>query len=152
MNDLDNALKVQILLVEDNPGDVVLFMEALDETHVRSNLSTVEDGEEALAFLRREGRHKYAPRPHLIILDLNLPKLNGREVLQEIRNDSHFNVIPVVILTTSKSEKDMLEAYRLHASCYIVKPVDLKNFISVLKQVTHFWLNVARLPMENQES
>ena len=101
--------------------------------------------------MRREGRHKYAPRPHLIILDLNLPKLNGREVLQAIRSDPVFSAIPVVIMTTSKSEKDMLEAYRLHASCYIVKPVDLKSFISVLKQVTHFWLNVARLPMENQE-
>jgi two-component system, chemotaxis family, response regulator Rcp1 len=148
MSDLDSAQKVEILLVEDNPGDVVLFMEALDETHVRTNLNTVEDGEEAISYLHRQGRFKYAPRPQLIILDLNLPKLNGREVLQEIRNDPEFNIIPVVILTTSKSDKDMLESYRLHANCYIVKPVDLKNFMGVLKEVTHFWLNVARLPVE----
>jgi two-component system, chemotaxis family, response regulator Rcp1 len=151
MSDPENAEKVEVLLVEDNPGDIVLFMEALNETNARANLNTVEDGEEALSFLRRQGRYKYVPRPSLIILDLNLPKINGREVLQEIRRDPDFNAIPVVILTTSKSENDMLEAYRLHASCYIVKPVDLKNFISVLKQVTHFWLNVARLPMETQE-
>jgi two-component system, chemotaxis family, response regulator Rcp1 len=148
MSNMDATPKVEILLVEDNPGDVVLFMEALEDTQVQTNLSTVEDGEDALTFLRRDGRYKYAPRPHLIILDLNLPKINGREVLQEIRSDVNFNPIPVVILTTSKSDKDMLESYRLHASCYIVKPVDLKNFMAVLKEVTHFWLNVARLPME----
>ena len=151
MSDMETPSKVEILLVEDNPGDVVLFMEALDDTHVQSHLNSVEDGEEALLFLRRQGRYKYMPRPHLIILDLNLPRLNGREVLQAIRSDPDFNAIPVVILTTSKSEKDTLESYRLHASCYIVKPVDLKSFISVLRQVTHFWLNVARLPMGNQE-
>ena len=149
MSDMDANQKVEILLVEDNPGDVVLFMEALEETRVQTNLNTVEDGEEAIFFLRRLGRFKYAPRPHLIILDLNLPKLNGREVLQEIRSDAEFNAIPVIILTTSKSDKDMLESYRLHASCYIVKPVDLKNFMAVLKETAHFWLNVARLPMES---
>jgi CheY-like chemotaxis protein len=149
MSNLDPTQKVEILLVEDNPGDVVLFMEALEETRVRTNLNTVEDGEEALSFLRRQGHYKYSPRPHLVILDLNLPKLNGREVLQEIRSNADFNAIPVIILTTSKSDKDMHESYQLHANCYIVKPVDLKNFMSVLKEMAHFWLNVARLPMES---
>lgn len=148
MTNMDPNQKVDVLLVEDNPGDVVLFMEALEEAPMQTHLSTVEDGEEALLFLRHQERFKYAPRPRLIILDLNLPKLNGREVLQEIRADDEFNSIPVVVLTTSKSDKDMIESYRLHANCYVVKPVDLKLFMSVLKEIIHFWLVVACLPPE----
>jgi two-component system, chemotaxis family, response regulator Rcp1 len=148
MNDLDLSNKVEILLVEDNPGDTVLFIESLETSHQHAHLNTVEDGEEAVNFLHQQGRYKYAPRPRLIILDLNLPKLNGREVLQEIRNDSDFDSIPVIILTTSKSDKDMSEAYHLHANCYIVKPVDLKQFMNVLKEIIHFWLNIVYLPTE----
>jgi CheY-like chemotaxis protein len=149
MDRLDESKKVEILLVEDNPGDVVLFTEALNETRVITHLNIVEDGEQALSFLRREGQFHYAQKPHLIFLDLNLPKINGREVLQEIRQDHAFNAIPVVILTTSKSDKDMVESYRLHANSYTVKPVDLTHFMIVLKELTHFWLNVACLPMES---
>ena len=148
MSDIESTSKVEILLVEDNPGDIVLFTEALEESHSRSNLNTVEDGEEAINFLHQRGHFKYAPRPQLIILDLNLPRLNGREVLQEIRSQSNFDNIPIVVLTTSKSDRDMAEAYRLHANCYIVKPVDLKQFMNVLKEIIHFWLNVAHLPSE----
>ncbi len=148
MSDIRSISKIEILLVEDNPGDIVLFTEALEESHSRSNLNTVEDGEEAINFLHQRGRFKYSPRPQLIILDLNLPRLNGREVLQEIRSQSDFDNIPIVVLTTSKSDRDMVEAYRLHANCYIVKPVDLKQFMNVLKEIIHFWLNIAHLPSE----
>lgn len=149
MSNSDSTPKIEILLVEDNPGDIVLFMEALEESHNRSNLNTVEDGEEAINFLQQRGRFKYVPRPQLIILDLNLPRLNGREVLQEIRSKSEFDSIPIVVLTTSKSDRDMAEAYSLHANCYIVKPVDLKQFMNVLKQIINFWLNIAHLPGED---
>ena len=148
---MDNMMipkRIEILLVEDNPGDVVLFTEALEEIKVRTHLNIVDDGEEAVLFLKKEGQHQSAPKPNLIILDLNLPKLNGREVLQEIRSDPRFNPIPVVILTTSKSDKDMIEAYRLHANSYTVKPVDLNQFMTVLKELTRYWLEVACLPME----
>ena len=148
---VENAdiLKVEILLVEDNPGDVVLFNEALQSSPVPTHLTVVEDGEDALAFLGRQPRFQSSPRPNLIILDLNLPKLNGSEVLQEIRQNSEFDTIPVVILTTSRSDKDVVAAYRMHANSYTVKPVDLPHFMEVLKELTHFWLNIASLPGES---
>ncbi len=137
---------VEILLVEDNPGDVRLTIEALHESKVRNTLSVASDGVEALAFLRREGRHRDAPRPDLILLDLNLPKMDGREVLAEIKADGELRTIPVVILTTSRAEQDILKSYNLHANCYITKPVDLDQFITVVKSIEDFWLTIVTLP------
>ncbi|AKJ00125.1 response regulator receiver domain-containing protein [Archangium gephyra] len=137
---------IEILLVEDNPGDVRLTIEALKEGKVRNRLSVARDGVEALAFLRREGSHASASRPDLILLDLNLPKKDGREVLAEIKEDSRLRRIPVVVLTTSKAEEDILRTYDLHANCYITKPVDLEQFISVVRSIDDFWLSVVRLP------
>jgi CheY-like chemotaxis protein len=133
-------------MVEDNPGDVRLSIEALKEGKVRNNLHTAEDGEEALAFLRRQGKYTQVPRPDLILLDLNLPKKNGREVLAEIKDDPDLRRIPVVILTVSKAEQDVLKSYNLHANCYITKPVDLEQFIQVVKSIEDFWLTVVMLP------
>lgn len=137
---------IEILLVEDNPGDVRLTIEALKEGKVRNNLSVARDGVEALAFLRREGSFANATRPDLVLLDLNLPKKDGREVLAEIKNDPALRRIPVVVLTTSKAEEDILRTYDLHANCYITKPVDLEQFISVVRSIDDFWLAVVRLP------
>ena len=137
---------IEILLVEDNPGDVRLTIEALKEGKVRNRLSVARDGVEALAFLRREGPHATAARPDLILLDLNLPRLDGREVLAEIKVDARLRRIPVVVLTTSKAEEDILRTYDLHANCYINKPVDLEQFISVVRSIDDFWLSVVRLP------
>lgn len=137
---------IEILMVEDNPGDVRLTVEALKEAKVRNNLCTVGDGVEALAFLRREGRHAEAPRPDLILLDLNLPKMNGREVLAEIKEDPNLRRIPVVILTVSQAEQDIVKSYNLHANCYITKPVDLDQFLEVVKSIENFWLTVVMLP------
>ena len=137
---------VEILLVEDNPGDERLTREALKEGKVYSNLHWVKDGVEAIEFLRRSGRYKDVPRPDIILLDLNLPKKDGREVLAEIKEDSHLRRIPVVVLTTSKAEEDILRTYDLHANCYITKPVDLEQFISVVRSIDDFWLSVVRLP------
>ena len=139
---------VDILLVEDNPGDVRLTMEALREGKVRNNLMVARDGVEALAMLRREGPHGGAPRPDLILLDLNLPKKDGREVLAEIKSDPQLKTIPVVVLTTSKAEEDILKTYELHANCYITKPVDLEQFISVVRSIDDFWLSIVKLPRE----
>lgn len=139
---------IEILLVEDSPGDVRLTKEALREGKVCNNLSVVEDGVEALAFLRREGRYVQATRPDLILLDLNLPKKSGREVLADIKGDERLRRIPVVVLTTSKAEQDILEMYDLHANCYITKPVDLDQFITVVKSVEDFWLTIVKLPTE----
>ncbi len=139
---------VEILLVEDNPGDVRLMMEALKEGKVLNNLSVAEDGAEALAFLRREGEYAQATRPDLILLDLNLPKKDGRGVLAEIKQDPNLKRIPVVVLTTSKAEQDILKSYELHANCYITKPVDLDQFITVVKSIENFWLTVVKLPQE----
>ena len=124
---------IEILMVEDNPGDVRLTVEALKEGKVRNNLHTVEDGVEALTFLRRQGPYADAPRPDLILLDLNLPKKNGREVLEEIKQDSDLKRIPVVILTVSQAEQDIIKSYNLHANCYITKPVDLDRLLSLLR-------------------
>lgn len=137
---------IEILLVEDNPADVRLTKEALKEEKVYNNLSIVTDGVEAMTFLHKEGMHAKAPRPDLILLDLNLPKKDGREVLKEIKSDDHLKSIPVVILTASKSEEDVLKTYNLHANCYITKPVDLKQFIKVTQTIHDFWLTIVRLP------
>jgi len=137
---------IEILMVEDNPGDVRLTLEALKEGKVRNNMHTVSDGEEALAFLRRQGAYAQAPRPDLILLDLNLPKKTGQEVLAEIKEDPDLRRIPVVILTVSEAETDILKTYNLHANCYITKPVDLERFIEVVKSIEDFWLTVVMLP------
>jgi CheY-like chemotaxis protein len=133
-------------MVEDNPGDVRLTIEALKEAKVRNHLHTVEDGVEALAFLRREGRYAEAPRPDLVLLDLNLPKKTGREVLAEIKDDPDLRRIPVVILTVSQAEQDIVKSYNLHANCYITKPVDLDRFLEVVQSIENFWLTVVMLP------
>ncbi len=140
------APPVEILLVEDNRGDARLTREALKEGKVYNNLHWVKDGVEALEFLHRRGKHKDAPRPDIILLDLNLPKKDGREVLQEIKADDRLRRIPVVILTTSKAEEDVLRTYTLHANCYVTKPVDLEQFIKVVKSIDNFWLTVVTLP------
>jgi len=137
---------IEILLVEDNPGDVRLTIEALRDGKVRNNLSVVGDGVEALAFLRREGRYASAPRPDLILLDLNLPKMDGREVLAAIKADPSLRMIPVVVLTTSNAEQDIVRTYALHANCYITKPVDLDQFITVVKTIEDFWFTIVTLP------
>jgi len=137
---------VEILLVEDNPGDVRLMTEALKETQVRKRLHLAEDGVQAMSFLRRKGPHAGAPRPDLILLDLNLPKKDGREVLAEIKEDPKLKSIPVVVLTTSQSEQDVLRSYQLHANCYISKPVGLENLIAVVQSIEGFWLKTVRLP------
>ena len=137
---------VEILLVEDNPADVRLTQEALKEGKVYNNLHWAKDGVEALDFLRRKGKFEGAPRPDIILLDLNLPKKDGREVLQDIKNDDKLKRIPVVILTTSKAEEDVLKSYNLHANCYVTKPVDLEQFIVVVKSIDMFWLTVVTLP------
>lgn len=137
---------IEILLVEDNPGDVRLTREAFKEGKVRNNLSVASDGVEALAFLRREGKYADAPRPDVILLDLNLPRKDGREVLAEIKEDPDLRRLPVVVLTTSQAEQDILKSYNLHANCYITKPVDLERFITVVKSIETFWLSVVKLP------
>ena len=137
---------VQILLVEDNPGDVRLTIEALKEAKVLNKLTVVKDGIEALSLLRRQGQYALAVRPDLILLDLNLPKKDGREVLAEIKADNNLKHIPVVILTTSQDEQDILKSYNLYANCYITKPVDLDQFIKVVKAIEDFWLGIVVLP------
>ena len=138
--------KHKILLIEDNPGDVRLTQEALKDAKVRNKLHVVRDGVEALAFLRREGKYAGAPHPDLILLDLNLPRKNGREVLAEIKKDPNLRRIPVVILTVSQAEEDVLKTYDLHANCYITKPVDLDQFMTVVQSIEDFWLTIVRLP------
>lgn len=137
---------VEILLVEDNPGDVRLTIEALKEAKLVNRLNVVADGVEALEFLRRQGRFAQAPAPDLVLLDLNLPRKDGREVLEEIKNDATLRTIPVVVLTTSRAEEDVLRAYNLHANCYITKPVDFGQFMHVIKSIECFWLEIVKLP------
>jgi chemotaxis family two-component system response regulator Rcp1 len=139
---------VEILLVEDNPGDVRLTREALREGKVRNNLSVAADGVEAIAFLRKEGEHAGAVRPDLILLDLNLPRKDGREVLEEIKADPSLRHIPVVVLTSSQAEEDIVRAYDLHANCYVTKPVDLDQFIRVVESIEDFWFTIVKLPPE----
>ena len=137
---------VEILLIEDNPGDARLAREALRDAKVRNNLSWVTDGVEGLAYLRQEGKYSQSVRPDLILLDLNLPRKDGREVLSEIKVDEKLRRIPVVILTTSQAEEDVLRAYHLNANCYITKPVDLEQFMKVVKTIEDFWLTIVKLP------
>ena len=139
---------IEVLLVEDNPGDVRLTREALRDGKVHNNLSVAPDGVEALAFLRREGKYADAPRPDVILLDLNLPRKDGREVLEEVKADPSLRNIPVVILTSSEAERDIAQAYALHANCYITKPVDLDQFITVVKSIEDFWFSIVKLPPE----
>ena len=139
---------IEVLLVEDNPGDVRLTREALRDGKVQNNLSVVPDGVEALAFLRRQGKYAAAPRPDLILLDLNLPKKDGREVLEDIKADPALQRIPVVVLTSSEAERDIAQAYALHANCYITKPVDLDQFITVVRSIEDFWFTIVKLPPE----
>ena len=137
---------IEILLVEDNPGDVRLTVEGLKESKVRNNLHVARDGVEAMAFLHREGQHTSAVRPDLILLDLNLPRMDGREVLLEIKSDPKLKTIPVVVLTTSRAEHDVLRSYELQANCYITKPVDVEQFITVVKSIEDFWFTIVTLP------
>jgi len=136
---------MEVLLVEDNPGDVRLTLEAFKEGKIHHHLSVVSDGVEALAFLRREGPYANAPQPDLILLDLNLPKKDGRDVLAEIKDEEHLKQIPVLVLTTSNSAKDILETSELHANCYITKPVDFGQFVTVVKLIEDFWFTVTKL-------
>jgi CheY-like chemotaxis protein len=141
-----DAGPIEVLLVEDNPGDIRLTIEAMRESKVLVNLSVAQDGEQALSFLRREAAHRDAPRPDLILLDLNLPRKDGREVLAEVKADDSLRSIPVVVLTTSRAEEDILRTYNLHANCFITKPVDLDQFITVVGSIGEFWFSVVRLP------
>ena len=137
---------IEILLVEDNPGDVRLTVEGLKESKVRNNLHVARDGVEAMEFLRRTGPYGDAVRPDLILLDLNLPRMDGREVLAEVKSDAKLKTIPVVVLTTSRAEQDVLRSYELQANCYITKPVDLEQFIAVVKSIEDFWFTIVTLP------
>ncbi len=137
---------VEILLVEDNPGDIRLTREALGEAKVRNNLHVATDGVEAMAFLRQQAPYANAARPDLVLLDLNLPRKDGREVLQEIKADPALRYLPVVVLTTSSAERDILESYQLYANCYITKPVDLDQFLKVVTSIEDFWLTIVKLP------
>ena len=137
---------VEILLVEDDPGDVLMTTEALAESKVLNNLSVVNNGEEALRYLFQEGEHADAVRPDLVLLDLNLPRVDGREVLARVKADDHLRTIPVVILTTSEAEEDVLRSYDLHANAYVTKPVDFESFVEVIRQVDDFFISVVRRP------
>jgi CheY-like chemotaxis protein len=137
---------IEVLLVEDDPGDVLMTQEAFEEHKVRNNLSVVNDGAEAIAYLRREGRYADAPRPDLVLLDLNLPRRDGREVLAEIKSDPDLRRIPVVVLTTSQADEDIVRSYQLHANAYVTKPVDFERFIEVVRQIDDFFVSVVKLP------
>lgn len=137
---------VEILLIEDNPGDIRLVKEVFKDAKLHNNLQVALDGEEAMKILRQDDEYFKAPRPDLILLDLNLPKKNGIEVLREIKEDERLKCIPVVILTTSNAEEDLMETYKLDANCYITKPVDLDEFIKVVKSIQNFWLEIVKLP------
>jgi two-component system, chemotaxis family, response regulator Rcp1 len=146
MHDAVDGKPIQILLVEDNPGDVRLVVEALRDAKVRNQLHVVQDGVEAMSLLRREGQYVGIARPDLILLDLNLPRKDGREVLAEIKQDADLKRIPVVILTSSAAEQDVLHAYNLYANCYITKPLALEEFLGVIRAIDDFWLAVVKLP------
>jgi two-component system, chemotaxis family, response regulator Rcp1 len=141
-----NTRPIEILLVEDNPGDVRLTREALFDAKVRNNMMVASDGVEALAYLRQEGQHAGTTRPDLILLDLNLPRMNGFEVLDSIKEDAELKRIPVIILTTSQAEQDIIRSYDLYANAYVTKPVDLEQFINVIKAIEGFWLEIVKLP------
>jgi two-component system, chemotaxis family, response regulator Rcp1 len=146
MNTVEFGRPVEILLVEDNPGDVRLTMEAFREARVRSRINTVPDGVEAMAFLHRDGSYLNAPCPDLVLLDLNLPKKDGRSVLAAIKADKNIQHIPVVVLTTSGDEQDIIKSYELQANCYVTKPVDLDQFLTKVRAIGDFWLDTVKLP------
>jgi len=143
---MDEARPIDILLVEDEEGDIRLTKEAFKESKLRNNLYVVKDGEEAIKFLKKEDNYKDSPRPDIMLLDLNLPKKDGREVLKDVKSDDALKSIPVVVLTTSKAEEDIVKSYNLHANCYIQKPVDMEKFINVVKYVEGFWVEIVKLP------
>lgn len=139
---------MQILLVEDNPGDIRLTQEALKEGSIKNVLNVVKDGVEALDYLKKKGKFMNNPTPDIILLDLNLPRKDGREVLAEIKSDEYLKLIPVIILTTSDADQDILRSYKLHANCFITKPVDLDQFIFIIRQIETFWFTVVKLPIK----
>jgi len=140
---------VEILLIEDNPGDIRLTIESFKESKIANKLNIAEDGIEALNYLRKKGKFKDEPLPDIIILDLNLPKKSGREVLAEIKEDKILKHIPVVVFTTSKAEMDILKSYELHANCYISKPLNIKQFIKIVKAIEYFWFSIVKLPVHD---
>lgn len=146
MNLDSSGRSANFLLVEDNPGDVRLTQEALKSHKVQNNLHVVNDGEEAMAFLRKQGRYQDAPRPDIILLDLNLPRKDGREVLAEIKSDMSLKTIPVVIISSSEAEQDIIKSYDLNANCYVTKPVNFDQFIKVVQSINDFWLTIVKLP------
>jgi len=146
MSNASRGEPIEILLVEDSPDDADLTIDALRDGRVHNHITHLEDGEEAMAFLRRQGPYADAPRPDLILLDLNLPRKNGREVLAEVKQDADLRRIPVVVMTSSDDEKDILAAYNLYVNCYVTKPVDLDQFIGVVKSIEHFWFSIVKLP------
>ncbi len=146
MHRINDMKSVEILLVEDNPGDADLARDALEKGKVKNNLHVVTDGEAAMAFLNKQGSYETAPRPDLILLDLNLPKKDGREVLAEIKVDPDLKRIPVVVLTTSRDEEDVLKSYNLHANCYLAKPIQLDQFFGMVRSIEDFWLSIVILP------
>jgi CheY-like chemotaxis protein len=145
-----NMRPIEILIVEDNPGDVRLTREAMQESKIIVSLQSVEDGVEAMAYLRRQGKYAAAARPDLILLDLNLPRKDGREVLQDVKSDDDLKRIPVVILTTSEAEEDILRSYNLHANAYVTKPVELEAFLHVVRSIEEFWLSVVKFPANDR--
>jgi CheY-like chemotaxis protein len=146
VSDPDPITEIDVLLVEDDAGDVLMTQEAFEHHKLRNQLHVVSDGVEALSFLRREGEFADAPRPGLILLDLNLPRKDGREVLEEVKNDESLRTIPIVVLTTSQAEEDILRSYNLHANAYVAKPVDFERFIDVIRQIDDFFVSVVKLP------
>ncbi len=144
----ESGAPIEILLVEDNPGDVRLTQEAVREAKIRNTLNVVNDGEQAIAYVRRQGEYAERPRPDLILLDLNLPRKDGREVLQDLKSDPDLHRIPVVVLTSSEAEQDILSTYDLYANAYVTKPVDLEQFMHAVSSIQDFWLNIVKLPPE----
>lgn len=141
-----NGRPAELLLIEDNSGDILLTKEALEEIGFNENLNVVTDGEAALDFLYKRGRYELAPTPDLIILDLNIPRIDGRELLAKIKSDKNLKKIPVLVLSTSKSERDVKHCYELQANCYLVKPVDFEEFLEIVRYIQYFWLGIARIP------
>ncbi|BAY61232.1 two-component response regulator [Calothrix brevissima NIES-22] len=148
MNDRSLLMPIEVLLVEDNPGDAQLTRIALEDSKISVNLSVVEDGVEAMAFLRKQDKYATVPHPDIVLLDLNLPKKDGRQVLAEIKSDQHLKRIPVVVLTTSQAEEDIVKAYNLAANCYITKPVDFDQFVRIIRTIENFWFAIVKLPPE----
>ena len=148
MNITDAIMPIEVLLVEDNPGDAELTRIALEDSKISVNLNVVEDGVEAMAFLRKQDKYSNVPHPDIVLLDLNLPRKDGREVLAEIKTDDNLKRIPVVVLTTSQAEEDIIKAYNLSANCYITKPVDFDQFVRIVQSIENFWFAIVKLPPE----